>query len=122
MESGFDFALIGRSLPDLIQGLGLTIQLTVITVLGGIMLAVPLGILRASRIRWASRAIWVYTYFFRGTPMLIQLFLIYYGLSEFKVIRASAAWPFLREGYWCCLLAFTLNTAAYTIEIVSGAI
>jgi arginine/ornithine transport system permease protein len=119
---GFDFALIGRSLPDLVQGLVLTIRLTVVTVLGGIVLAVPLGILRASRIRWASRAIWVYTYFFRGTPMLIQLFLIYYGLSEFKVIRASAAWPFLREGYWCCLLAFTLNTAAYTIEIIAGAI
>ena len=73
---GFDFALIGRSLPDLIQGLGLTIQLTVATVLGGIVLAVPLGILRASLVKWASRAIWLYTYFFRGTPMLIQLFLI----------------------------------------------
>jgi ABC-type arginine/histidine transport system permease subunit len=54
--------------------------------------------------------------------MLIQLFLIYYGLAQFKSIRGSSLWPFLREGYWCCLLAFTLNTAAYTIEIIAGAI
>jgi arginine/ornithine transport system permease protein len=122
MEQGIDFGLIWRSLPDLAGGLVVTIQLTAVTILGGIALAVPLGILRASRWKWISRAIWVYTYFFRGTPMLIQLFLIYYGLAEFKLIKTSPLWPFLREGYWCCLLAFTLNTAAYTIEIVAGAI
>lgn len=122
MQQIADFALVWRSLPELAHGLTLTIQLTVITVLCGILVAVPLGILRASRFVWASRAIWVYTYFFRGTPMLIQLFLIYYGLSQFKIVRASGLWPFLREGYWCCLLAFTLNTAAYTIEIIAGAI
>jgi arginine/ornithine transport system permease protein len=122
MDQGIDFGLIWRSLPDLAGGLVVTIQLTAVTILGGIGLAVPLGILRASRFKWISRAIWVYTYFFRGTPMLIQLFLIYYGLAEFKLIKTSPLWPFLREGYWCCLLAFILNTAAYTIEIVAGAI
>lgn len=122
MESGFDLGIIWDSLPDLLQGTIITIELSVLTVLGGIVLAVPLGILRASRLVWASRAIWSYTYFFRGTPTLIQLFLIYYGLAEFKVIRSSALWPFLSEGYWCCVLAFTLNTAAYTIEIIAGAI
>jgi arginine/ornithine transport system permease protein len=122
MVAGVDFALIWRSLPDLIGGLALTIELTALTIVGGIVLAVPLGMLRASRFTWASRAIWVYTYFFRGTPMLIQLFLIYYGLAEFKAVKASPLWPFLREGYWCCLISFTLNTAAYTIEIVAGAI
>ncbi len=106
----------------MLGGLVVTIQLTVITVLGGIILSVPLGVLRASPTRWVAGPIWVYTYFFRGTPMLIQLFLIYYGLAQFKPIRASSLWPFLREGYWCCLLAFTLNTAAYTIEIIAGAI
>jgi His/Glu/Gln/Arg/opine family amino acid ABC transporter permease subunit len=122
MQEIADFALVWRSLPELMQGMVLTLQMTVVTVLGGIILAVPLGILRASRVAWASRAIWAYTYFFRGTPMLIQLFLIYYGLAQFQVIKASALWPFLREGYWCCLLAFTLNTTAYTIEIIAGAI
>ena len=77
MQQIADFDLVWRSLPELLQGMVLTLQMTVITVLGGIILAVPLGVLRASRYRWASRAIWAYTYFFRGTPMLIQLFLIY---------------------------------------------
>lgn len=122
MFSGIDFEIIWRSLPDLWTGSVVTIQLTVLTALAGIILAVPLGVLRASRYHTASRLIWGYTYFFRGTPMLVQLFLIYYGLAEFKLIRASMLWPFLSQGYWCCVLAFTLNTTAYTIEIVAGAI
>jgi His/Glu/Gln/Arg/opine family amino acid ABC transporter permease subunit len=119
---GIDFSVIWRSTPDLLHGLSVTIQLTVLTALCGILLAIPLGVLRASRYRTASAALWTYTYFFRGTPMLIQLFLIYYGLAEFDIIQASPLWPFLSQGYWCCLLAFTLNTVAYTIEIVAGAI
>ena len=122
MLVGFDFNLIFNSLPELAQGLVLTIQLTVITIMGGILLAVPFGILRASPRKSLHLPIWAYTYFFRGTPMLIQLFLIYYGLAQFKFIRTSMLWPLLRDGYWCCLIAFTLNTAAYTIEIIAGAI
>ncbi len=122
MLGGFDFDLIWRSLPELAGGLVLTIQLTILTILCGIILAVPLGVLRASPRKRFYVPIWAYTYFFRGTPMLIQLFLIYYGLAQFKFIRASILWPMLREGYWCCLIAFTLNTAAYTIEIIAGAI
>ncbi|HVJ33630.1 MAG TPA: ABC transporter permease [Terriglobia bacterium] len=122
MFGGIDFALVWRSAPDLLHGLSVTLQLTVLTVLGGILLSVPLGILRASRYRSASAAIWVYTYFFRGTPMLIQLYLIYFGLGQFAAIRDSFVWPVLSQAYWCCLLTFTLNTAAYTIEIVAGAI
>lgn len=119
---GFDFPLIWRSLPELFAGMAVTLQLTVLAVLGGIVLSVPLGIVRASNWRWPASTIWLYTYFFRGTPMLIQLFLIYYGLAQFKAIRGSGLWPILRDGYWCCLIAFTLNTAAYTIEIIAGAI
>jgi His/Glu/Gln/Arg/opine family amino acid ABC transporter permease subunit len=122
MFGGIDFAVIWRSTPDLLHGLAVTMQLTVWTILGGILLAVPLGILRASRFRLISGGLWLYTYFFRGTPMLIQLFMIYNGLAEFEVVRDSALWPFLSQGYWCCLLAFTLNTVAYTIEIIAGAI
>lgn len=122
MLGAIDFELVWRSLPELFTGLVVTIQLTVLTVLAGIGLAVPLGILRASPRKTVHGPIWLYTYFFRGTPMLIQLFLIYYGLAQFKMIRASVFWPLLREGYWCCLLAFTLNTVAYTIEIIAGAI
>ncbi len=119
----FDFALIWQSLPDLFgTGLVLTIQLTVISVLAGLCLAVPLGVLRTSPNRWISGPIYVYTYVFRGTPLLIQLFLIYYGFGQFGWIKSTFLWDFLREGYWCCLVAFTLNTAAYTTEILRGAI
>ncbi len=122
MWAGIDFALVWNSLPELMHGLALTLELTVITIFGGIALAVPLGILRAQAPKPVSAVIWAYTYFFRGTPMLVQLFLIYYGLAEFKFIRASFLWEFLREGFWCSLIAFTVNTAAYTTEIVAGAI
>ncbi len=122
MLGPFDLELIAKSLPELFSGLVVTLQLTVLTVIGGIILSIPLGVLRTSERRWVSGPIWAYTYFFRGTPMLIQLFLIYYGLAQFKAVRSSGLWFILREGYWCCLLAFTLNTAAYTIEIVAGAL
>jgi His/Glu/Gln/Arg/opine family amino acid ABC transporter permease subunit len=118
----FDFPLIWQSLPSLLNGLMLTIQLTAISVPVGLCLALPLGIIRASDNGFAARLIYLYTYVFRGTPLLIQLFLIYYGLAQFTVIKSSFLWVFLREGYWCSLLAFVLNTAAYTTEIIRGAI
>jgi arginine/ornithine transport system permease protein len=87
----------------------------------GILIAVPLGVLRALG-GPASRLIWLYTYAFRGTPMLVQLFLIYYGLGQFEAVRASFAWEWLQNAWFCAVLAFVLNTAAYTTEIVAGAI
>ncbi|MEO1121217.1 MAG: ABC transporter permease subunit, partial [Pseudomonadota bacterium] len=63
-----------------------------------------------------------YVYVFRGSPLLVQAYLIYYGLSQFEAVRDSIFWPFLRDAYWCALLAFTLNTGAYTTEILRGAI
>ena len=63
-----------------------------------------------------------YVFVFRGTPLLVQIFLIYYGLGQFPEIRQSFLWPFLREPYWCALLALTLNTAAYCSEIIRGGI
>jgi His/Glu/Gln/Arg/opine family amino acid ABC transporter permease subunit len=122
MIGPFDIELVWKSLPELGQGLAITMELTVMTILGGIIFSLPLGILRNSPNPYVRGPIWAYTYFFRGTPMLIQLFLVYYGLAQFKAIRGSGLWPFLREGYWCCLLTFVLNTAAYTIEIIAGAI
>jgi arginine/ornithine transport system permease protein len=122
MLGPFDILLVWNSLPELFGGLVTTLQLTVLTILGGIILSVPLGILRNSPTPAVRGPIWAYTYFFRGTPMLIQLFLIYYGLAQFKAIRSSGLWFILREGYWCCLIAFVLNTAAYTIEIIAGAL
>ena len=118
----FDFPLIWQSLPALFGGLALTLQLTIICVPVGLCIAIPLGIIRASHNKWASGAVYAYTYVFRGTPLLIQLFLIYYGLAQFQSVKSSVFWVFLREPYWCALLAFVLNTAAYTTEIIRGAI
>jgi octopine/nopaline transport system permease protein len=117
-----DLFVVWHNVPELAAGLATTIQLTVLSVAVGLCLAVPLGVLRATNNRWVAGPIYVYTYVFRGTPLLIQLFLIYFGLAQFKWIRTTFLWDFLREGFWCCIIAFSLNTAAYTTEILRGAI
>lgn len=66
---------------------------------------------------WIAR---LYVFVFRGTPLLVQIFIIYYGLSQFPVIRYSFLWPILREPYWCAIIALTLNNAAYASEIIRG--
>lgn len=76
---------------------------------------------RGIRSRTAGSA-YGYIFFFRGTPLLVQIFLIYYGLSQFEAVRESIAWEVLREAYWCAIIAFALNTGAYTAEILRGAI
>jgi arginine/ornithine transport system permease protein len=78
--------------------------------------------MRVSRHRWLSVPVWLYTYVIRGTPLLVQLFMIYFGLAQFEWIRESAAWTLLRSPWFCAWLAFSLNTAAYTTEIFAGAL
>ncbi|KAK3604021.1 hypothetical protein CHS0354_026822 [Potamilus streckersoni] len=104
------------------NGLFTTLSLVGASVLLGLFFAVPLGIMRNLKLKFANQIIWGYTYFFRGTPMLLQTYLIYYGLSQFEFVRESWLWFFLREAYACALLAFTLNTCAYTTEIIHGAL
>lgn len=118
----FDYMLIFNSLPELLRGLLMTVQLVVISLGIGLVLTVPLALLRVSKNPWAWMPVYGYTYLFRGTPLLIQLFLIYYGLGQFDWIKETILWSFFREAYWCCLTAFTLNTAAYSTEILRGAI
>src|SRR3546814_5328706 len=82
----------------------------------------PLGIARSSRL-WYVRALpYAYIFFFRGTPLLVQLFLVYYGLAQFDAVRSSALWPYLRDPFWCATATMTLHTAAYIAEILRGAI
>ena len=118
----FDYPLIFSSLPALLRGLLMTIQLVVISAAIGLMLTIPLALLRVSKNPWIWMPVYGYTYLFRGTPLLIQLFLIYYGLGQFDWIKETFLWSYFREAYWCCLTAFTLNTAAYSTEILRGAI
>lgn len=103
-------------------GLVTTVQLVFLALLIGLVIALPLGILRASDNPWISRPIWLYTYAFRGTPLLVQLYLIYYGTAQIEGIQQSFMWEILSEAFYPCLIAFVLNTAAYTTEIIRGAI
>ncbi len=112
--------IILDNLPLFFAGLLMTLKLTGCSLLIGLLLAMPLARLRVSRNRWLSQSVQAYTYFFRGTPMLLQLLVLYYGLSQFEWVRNSLFWPWLREPYWCALIAFALNTCAYTTEIFAG--
>lgn len=104
------------------RGLGLTVELLALSTALGVGLAVPIALMRVSASRWASRAAFAYVYLFRGTPLLAQLFLVYYGLAQFELVRQSALWPILREPWPCALIALTLNMAAYVAEILRGGI
>ena len=109
-------------LPKLIQGATLTLELTALSVIAGLIVAIPLGIARSSKLWYVRSLPYGYIFFFRGTPLLIQLFLVYYGLSQFDVVRESVLWPYLRDPFWCAVLTMTLHTAAYIAEILRGAI
>lgn len=111
-----------EALPSYADGVVMSLQLLAVALLFGLALAIPLGVARASTRRWLSWPVWAYTYVIRGTPMLVQLFLIYYGLAQFEVVRDSRFWDWFSSAWFCAVLAFTLNTAAYTAEIIAGAI
>lgn len=117
-----DITLLLTSTLTLAGGIPLTLLLTFVSLLAGLVLSVPLAFMRASSRRWFSLPVLAYTYVFRGTPLLVQLFIIYYGLGQIGIIRSSVFWILLRDPFWCCLLAFSLNGAAYTTEIFRGGI
>ena len=102
----------------LLSGLPLTLNLAFFALLGGFVIALLLNLARTTRI--GNGVAGFYVFIFRGTPLLVQLFMIYFGLAQFEAIRASFLWPLLREPYWCGLIALMLNDAAYTAEILRG--
>ncbi|WP_299233757.1 ABC transporter permease [uncultured Halomonas sp.] len=104
------------------EGLVTTVQLVFLSLVIGLVLAVPLAIGRGSRHRWISLPIFLYCYVFRGTPLLVQLYLIYYGVVFVEGIQDTWLWVLLEKPFVPALVAFTLNTAAYTTEIFRGAI
>jgi len=110
------------SLPQYAAGAVTTLQLLVLALAIGLAAALPLAVLRSLPSAWAWRPVWGFTYVIRGTPLLVQLFLLYYGLAQFKVVRASALWPLLKSAWFCAVAAFAINTCAYTTEILHGAI
>lgn len=114
--------LVLSSLPALLAGTWITLQLVILSLGLGFMLAMVVAFGRLSPGRALSGLSGAYIFLFRSTPLLVQIFLIYYGLGQFQAVRDSFLWPALREPYWCAIIALTLNTAAYTGEIIRGGI
>jgi octopine/nopaline transport system permease protein len=115
-----DIAFTLETLRTLAGGIPLTLRLAATALALGSVLALALALMRLSGIAvldWVAR---LYVFLFRGTPLLVQIFLIYYGLGQFREVRTSFLWPMLREPYWCAILALMLNTAAYSSEIMRG--
>jgi octopine/nopaline transport system permease protein len=116
-----DLAFMSETLAKLIAGVPLTLELAAISVSAGGVFALLLALMRMSGwaiLDWIARA---YVFVFRGTPLLVQMFLIYYGLGQFRpTLQDLNLWWFFREPYWCAILALTLNTAAYASEIIRG--
>lgn len=109
--------------PKLLQGLLVTLELVAISIVAGALLAIPLTAARLQRRGVFGALAFAYVYFFRGTPLLAQIFLVYYGAGQFRhALDAVGLWQFLRDAFTCTLLTFALNTAAYQAEIYRGAI
>lgn len=118
-----DFELLVESAPKLIDGVQMTLFLTVVSVVIGSSLAIPVAFAKLSPRWWKRVPVSLFVYVFRGTPMLIQLYLIYYGLGQFReTLEAIGLWWFFRDAINCALLVLILNTAAYSGEIFRGAI
>ena len=113
--------LIIESFPKLIVATKLTIELTILSLFFGIFVGAFFAILRTSKIKAFYYISYYYSYIFRGTPLLVQIFIIYFGLAQIEWIRESFLWIILKEPYSCAIIAFTLNTGAYTSEIFRSA-
>ncbi len=117
-----DLSIIFDNIGIYLEGLKTTAWLVSLSLLLGLLLAVPLAVLRTAQAYAIQAPIRAYVYFFRGTPLLVQMFIVYYGFGQFDVIKTSVVWPLFKEAWFCALFTFTLNTGAYTTEILRGAI
>ncbi|MBT3626973.1 MAG: ABC transporter permease [Rhodospirillaceae bacterium] len=117
-----DFQLMIDSIPQLLEGAWMTVKLVALALALGICLAIPLALARVSKNPFLWMPVYGFIFVFRGTPLLVQIFIVYYGLGQSEAVRESIFWPFFKEAYWCAIFTFTLNTSAYTAEILRGAI
>lgn len=117
-----DWSVIASTWPDFLSGLRVTLILLVIACASGFVLSIPLAVLRVSPKRRYWWPVFLFTYVMRGTPLLVQMFMVYHGLAQFEFVRESFAWVALKNAWFCAWLVFTLNTTAYTTEMFAGAI
>ena len=116
------FDLMYESFFKIVEGIPLTLQVVSISTILGIFLAVAVALMRISGNRLMSLPAYYFVYLIRGTPLLLQLYFVYYGLSQFEAIRESILWPILKEPYWCGIITLTISTGAYSSEIIRGGI
>ena len=115
--------IILNNLPKFLNGTLITIELTVLSVVIGLLIAVPSALMRVSKNPLLWMPAYGFIFYFRGTPLLVQLFLVYYGSGQFQeVLSQWGLWRFFKDAHFCAILTLTLNTAAYTAEILRGAI
>lgn len=120
---GLNTDLMARYGLRFLDGVWVTLQLVGLSVFLGVLLAVPLALARVEGGKVLARAAWTYSYFFRGTPLLAQTFLVYYGAGQFREqLTDIGLWWFFRDAFNCAVFTFTLNTAAYQSEILRGGI
>jgi len=119
----WDPDLFAKYAPLYLRGIGVTLSLVALSIVIGAVLSIPIAFARMSSNSVLNAIAYAYVYFFRGTPLLAQTFLIYYGFGSFRPqLEAIGLWSFFREAWYCAILAFSLNTAAYQAEILRGAI
>ena len=116
-----DFTLMVSSLPKLLGAAVVTLKLLSLSLFFGIFIGLLFAILRLSKNSLVSKFAYGYSYIFRGTPLLVQIFIIYYGLGQIEYFRSTFLWVIFKEPYWCAIIAFALNTGAYTSEILRSA-
>ncbi len=118
----FDLSLIVETVPKMLAGVGLTFQLLGLSAFLGLILAIVLLLMRISGKWYLDWPAQLYIYVFRGTPILVQIFIIYYGFPQLEFIRESVLWPIFRDPFGCAVVALSLNTGAYVSEILRGGV
>ncbi len=116
-----DLELMFNSFPKLLSASVITLKLLSASLFFGLFIGLLFAILRLNKNILINKFAYGYSYVFRGTPLLVQIFIIYFGLAQIEYIRTSFLWIILKEPYWCAIIAFTLNTGAYTSEILRSA-
>ena len=116
-----DFELMINSFPKLLSAAVITLKLLSVSLIIGLFIGLLFAILRLNKNILINKFAYGYSYLFRGTPLLVQIFIIYFGLGQIEYLRTTFLWTILREPYWCAIIAFALNTGAYTSEILRSA-
>tara|TARA_Y100000741_G_scaffold134462_1_gene101249 strand:- start:81 stop:755 length:675 start_codon:yes stop_codon:yes gene_type:complete len=116
-----DLELMSSSIPKLLSATVITLKLLSLSLFFGIFIGLLFAILRLNKNIFVNRFAYGYSYIFRGTPLLVQIFIIYFGLGQIEYLRSTVLWVVLKEPYWCAIIAFSLNTGAYTSEILRSA-